>query len=74
MSSSTRERHVPDQAGSAAPAPHGLGTGTGTGTFRVPVRRMLRPTNPLSVAETEELFWGEDLIRYLKDWQANPYK
>ena len=44
------------------------------GIFRVPLSRLIMPhsTNPLSIQETEMLFYGDDLADYLVKWIKNP--
>jgi RHS repeat-associated protein len=41
--------------------------------FRVPVSRLIAPSNPLSVSEGEYVFQGDDLINYLVQTRANRF-
>jgi hypothetical protein len=43
--------------------------------FWVPAERLIGPraANALSQAETEVVYWGRELVRYLEKWGGNPY-
>ena len=45
------------------------------GEFQVPEERLFapRPNNSLSIAETEQLFLGDDLADFLSGWRSNPF-
>jgi hypothetical protein len=43
------------------------------GEFSVPTHRLIDPENDLSTNETEKLFLGDDLERFLVKWIDNPY-
>ncbi len=45
------------------------------GKFSVPKSRVAHPrlSNLMSLRETEVLFWGDDLVKFLEEWQPNPY-
>lgn len=57
------------------PGVPGVSRAPDLGHFRVPVDRLVYPaaSNTLSRLETEVLFWGDDLIRHLVGWRANPF-
>ncbi|KJE24240.1 RHS repeat-associated core domain [Frankia torreyi] len=42
--------------------------------FSVPASRLVAPSNALSISEGEYLFQGDDLIKYLVETRANPFR
>lgn len=43
------------------------------GVFLVPRSKLVYPNNELSSLETEVLFLGSDLRKYISEWRRNPY-
>jgi RHS repeat-associated protein len=56
-----------------APGAPGVARAPFIATFRIPVSRIFTPQNALSVSETEKLFLGSDLLKFLIGAKPNPF-
>jgi hypothetical protein len=56
-----------------APGVPGYARAPHIATFEVPASRLITPKNPLSGSETEKLFLGSDLLKFLIKVEPNPF-